>query len=218
MNKKAHILVFTLLLFFVGQIEVSASPSAETCFENPNSEQCQENAGEEGSEEPSSSVTEEPTSLGMDIVRSLFALLFVILLIYLLLKWVNKRNKLFKPARTIENLGGISLGQNKSIQIVRIGKRVYSVGVGDSIELLTEITDEETIEELVKSDGTEEPMFKNVMSTIKSNKKSKTHTNTSQSSPSSIQFQQLFKNELDNLQQHRKELIQQHKKKEDSHE
>ena len=45
----------------------------------------------------------------------------------------------------MKNMGGISLGQHKSIQLVVIGETYYLIGVGDDISLLKEITDPEEI-------------------------------------------------------------------------
>ncbi|WP_010282412.1 flagellar biosynthetic protein FliO [Bacillus timonensis] len=85
-----------------------------------------------------------------DFFRMIFTTLFVIALIYFLLKFVNKRNRMFNQHRFIENLGGTSLGTNRSIQIVKVGERVLVVGVGDTIQLLTEIEDTEEINEILE--------------------------------------------------------------------
>lgn len=79
----------------------------------------------------------------MDFFRMMGALLFVIFLIYAVIKLLNKRNKMIRPFQYIENLGGTSLGQNRSVQLIKVGERVMVVGVGDSIQLLKEIEDEE---------------------------------------------------------------------------
>ena len=50
----------------------------------------------------------------------------------------------------MKNMGGISLGQHKSIQLVVIGESYYLIGVGDDIRLLKEITDPDEIDKLVE--------------------------------------------------------------------
>lgn len=77
------------------------------------------------------------------------ALLFVIFLIYALVKFMNKRNRLLKPFQYVENIGGTSLGQNKSVQLIKVGNRVLVVGVGDNIQLLKEIDDEREYKEIL---------------------------------------------------------------------
>lgn len=79
-------------------------------------------------EAPSSSVSI------MDFVKMIGALLFVILLIYGLVRFVGKQNRLLKPFRYVENIGGTTVGQNRSVQLIKVGKRVLVVGVADSIQ------------------------------------------------------------------------------------
>ncbi|MFN2746238.1 MULTISPECIES: flagella biosynthesis regulatory protein FliZ [Bacillus] len=85
-----------------------------------------------------------------DFVKMIGALLFVIFLIYALVRFVNKRNRLLKPFQHVENIGGTSLGQNKSVQLVKVGNRVLVVGVGENIQLLKEIDDEKECEDILK--------------------------------------------------------------------
>ncbi|MFD1777905.1 flagellar biosynthetic protein FliO [Fredinandcohnia salidurans] len=85
-----------------------------------------------------------------DFFKMIFTTLFVIALIYLLLKFVNKRNRMFNQHRFIENLGGTSLGTNRSIQIVKVGERILVVGVGDTVQLLKEIKDTDEINEILE--------------------------------------------------------------------
>lgn len=86
---------------------------------------------------------------GFDFVKMFFALAVVIALIYIILRFINKKNRLFGQMKAMENLGGISLGPNRSIQLVRIGEIVLVVGVGETIQLLKEITSPEEIEQLM---------------------------------------------------------------------
>lgn len=95
-------------------------------------------------EVPSSSVSI------MDFVKMIGALLFVILLIYGLVRFVGKQHRLLKPFRYVENIGGTTVGQNRSVQLIKVGKRVLVVGVADSIQLLKEIDDEQECEAIVK--------------------------------------------------------------------
>src|SRR5690606_36947570 len=74
------------------------------------------------------------------------ALLFVLSLIYGIVLILRKRNRLLEQNDIIENFGGITVGPNKSIQLIRIGSHVYAVGVGDHVDLMLEITEPEVIE------------------------------------------------------------------------
>ena len=91
------------------------------------------------------------TAVGLsawDYIKTLFALVFVVGLLFGLLKFVNRKNRMYDKNRLMKNMGGISLGQHKSIQLVVIGETYYLIGVGDDIRLLKEITDPEEIDKL----------------------------------------------------------------------
>nr|WP_275585062.1 flagellar biosynthetic protein FliO [Peribacillus deserti] len=67
-----------------------------------------------------------------------------------MLRFMNKKNRSFQKANFVENLGGTSLGGNRSIQLVKVGERVLVVGVGDNIQLLKEIAEEEEYKDLLQ--------------------------------------------------------------------
>ncbi|HEX5565234.1 MAG TPA: flagellar biosynthetic protein FliO [Sporosarcina sp.] len=85
---------------------------------------------------------------GWDYVKTLLALLFVVGLLFALLKFINRKNRMFDQHRLMKNVGGLSLGQQKSIQLVVIGETYYLIGVGDEVRLLKEITDPDEIKAL----------------------------------------------------------------------
>ncbi|WP_049680790.1 flagellar biosynthetic protein FliO [Peribacillus loiseleuriae] len=87
----------------------------------------------------------------LDLVRVVVAIIFVVILLYGLLWFMNKRNKAFQKANFVENLGGTSLGSNRSVQIVKVGRRILVVGVGENISLLKEIENQEEYEEVIKN-------------------------------------------------------------------
>lgn len=84
-----------------------------------------------------------------DFVKMIGALLFVILLIYGFVKLMNRRNRLLKPFQYVENIGGTSVGQNRSVQLIKVGNSVLVVGVGETIQLLKEIEDEKEREAIL---------------------------------------------------------------------
>ena len=77
-----------------------------------------------------------------DFLRMIFVMIFVIALLYFVLRFIGKKTKSYQKANFIENLGGTGLGGNRSIQLVKVGDRILIVGVGEDIQLLTEIKDE----------------------------------------------------------------------------
>ena len=46
-------------------------------------------------------------------------------------------------------MGGAPLGSNRSVQVVRIGEKIYILGVGDSVQLLNVIEDEKEFSTLI---------------------------------------------------------------------
>jgi flagellar protein FliO/FliZ len=85
------------------------------------------------------------------LIWVIVALLLVIGLIVLLIKWLSVRSRGWGLSRSLRSLGGMPLGQNKSLQVVELAGRIYIVGVGDSITLLDKIEDPEKAQEIVRS-------------------------------------------------------------------
>lgn len=126
----------------------------------------QDNMEEEtntSTEEKEASPDDEAASNGkvqLSDDRNAFSILFqlvlalgvVIAIMYFLLKFINKRTQRFQSNQTLQNIGGVPLGQNKSVQLIKVGERLLVVGVGDSIQLLKEIDNEEEIDTLLSSD------------------------------------------------------------------
>src|SRR5699024_7717233 len=103
---------------------------------------------------------------------------------------------------------------NKSIQIIRIGQKMYIVGVGDNVELLEEITDEATMETLQKKENTTfgAPSFvKNFFQGKHFNKAQRNEKNQQH------KFTHTFQMELNKLKTDRNHLIDQYRKKDDEH-
>ncbi|WP_035321907.1 flagellar biosynthetic protein FliO [Peribacillus kribbensis] len=85
-----------------------------------------------------------------DFLRMIFATIFVVALLYFMLRFITKKNRGFQKAGVLQNLGGTALGGSKSIQLVKVGNSILVVGVGDTIQLLKEIDNEEEYSLLLK--------------------------------------------------------------------
>lgn len=106
----------------------------------------------ETNEETTTDTDENTPSVGLsfwDFLKMIFATIFVIALLYAILKFINKRSRSFSSNQLVENLGGTALGTNRSIQIVKIGNRVLVVGVGEDVLLLKEIDDENEARQII---------------------------------------------------------------------
>ncbi|MCY7795642.1 flagella biosynthesis regulatory protein FliZ [Bacillus spizizenii] len=155
MKKSQYFIVFIcfFVLFSVHPIAAAAADSDNSTVNEWFQKKDEKTADKsEQKEEKTTHTADEtegaaaPSVSAFDFVKMIFALLFVIVLIYGLVKLMNKRNRLLKPFQYVENIGGTSVGQNRSIQLIKVGKSVLVVGVGETIQLLKEIEDETEIE------------------------------------------------------------------------
>lgn len=80
----------------------------------------------------------------------IISLALVLGLIYLFFGLLKKKNSL-TGSRLYNHLGGIPLGQNKSVQIIEIGNKVYILGIGEDIRTISILNDDEEIEALKNS-------------------------------------------------------------------
>jgi flagellar protein FliO/FliZ len=95
-------------------------------------------------------ISDYPGSMGsmnsfFMVAKVIFVLLLIIVLFYVLMRYVAKKNKGTMFGNSIRSLGGVPLGQNKSIQIVEIGHSLFVVGVGENIQLLDKIIDADEV-------------------------------------------------------------------------
>lgn len=151
-------------------------------------------------------------SFFMNFIRMIFALLLILALIYVMVKILGRKNRTLHQTNVLENLGGIPLGHNKSIQLIRIGERVIAVGVGENVELLFEISDEKVIQllqESSKASTSENNIFQFITERMQKIEKKDNDSNM---------FKKMFANELDKMKENRNKIIQEHEKRDDLNE
>ncbi len=122
-------------------------------------EECQNQADEGTTTGPAFGTNEEePQEAGAALpdqnVFVLFmqmfgALAIVIALIFIIFRFINKRTRSFRTTQILQNVGGVPLGANRSVQLVKVGDRLLVVGVGETIQLLKEIEDESEKEKIL---------------------------------------------------------------------
>lgn len=156
------ILCFSLILTMpvfannseTGTVDEALKQAAEEKEEQPNEEsQNEEVVANDEEQQEQLNFAETPSLLSL-FVRLILALAFIIAIIYFLLRFVNKRTRSFSTHQTLQNIGGVPLGTNRSIQIVKVGNRLLVVGVGDSIQLLKEIDNKEEIDLILSETDT----------------------------------------------------------------
>lgn len=84
-------------------------------------------------------------SSAWELLWVLFVLGVIIVSIVLLLRFIGKRNRSLGMNRSLRSLGGITLGTNKSMQIVAWNDRIYVLGVGENVSVVEAITDPEAV-------------------------------------------------------------------------
>lgn len=150
-----------------------------------------------------------------DYIKTILALLFVVGLLYVLLKFINRKSRLYDKNRMMKNLGGLSLGQQKSIQLIVVGETYYLIGVGEDIRLLKEITDEEEVASLLAYYGDVEELpfegpFEKILMKFSPLKKNV----PKQPDAEDTDFSQLFNHRLTEIKEDRKKQLNRLAKKE----
>lgn len=203
-------LVLISLIVWFSNVSIYAE-SITDCSENMSINDCLKLQEQQESNnnllEETGSMTEG--SLLISFVKMIFALLLILGLIYIIFKMVGRKKLSLQQSKVIENLGGIPLGNNKSIQLVKIGNEVIVLGVGEDIRMLYKITDESTLSFIEQNQELTEAqtnIFEAIADTFQREKKSNEEKDS---------FHQLFTKELDRMKNHRKKIIKEHQKRDD---
>ncbi|WP_404809819.1 flagellar biosynthetic protein FliO [Mesobacillus jeotgali] len=145
----------------------------------------------------------------LDFVRMILATAFVAALIYFLLKFINKKSIVYKSSQLVENLGGTSLGANRSVQIVKAGNKLLIVGVGENIQLLKEIDDPEEYSQVIQEYNNKmEQLVQPSDIVTKLLKRTKKDGGNQRS-----EFSALLKNQLSDMASGRKKMLEEIQKK-----
>ena len=95
------------------------------------------------------------TTSGADIIwnfiKVIFALGFIIVLIYLLIKFLSRKTSNFDSPRKLRIIAGIGLSPQKSLQVVEVGHKLYILGVGQDVNVLDKVEHPEEVAELIQS-------------------------------------------------------------------
>lgn len=148
--KQSALAIVLMIVAFGVPIHTQASVSdninaTQECLQNPDVA-CPDTT-------PTAAEMETPSAAvsfnAWEYVQMLGTFVLVIALLFLVLKFVTKRNQRVQQHALMQNLGGVPVGQQKSIQLVKVGNKIMMVGVGDNVQLLKELDDEAEIEALL---------------------------------------------------------------------
>ena len=91
-----------------------------------------------------------PVSVGLwEYIKVLLSLVLVLGILIFVLRFLNKRNQNYQQNSIVRNLGGHSVGAQKSVQLLHIGNQIYVVGVGEDVQLLQVISDPQEVEQML---------------------------------------------------------------------
>ncbi|MGV2941119.1 flagellar biosynthetic protein FliO [Mesobacillus sp. LC4] len=180
--------------------------SVQDCMKKP--ESCDDGQADKTTKQ--SDDTKSQVGVGfLDFLRMILATAFVAALIYFLLKFINKKSIMYKSSQLVENLGGTSLGANRSVQIVKAGNKLLIVGVGENIQLLKEIDDPEEYSQVIQEYNNKmEQLVQPSDIVTRLLKRAKKDGGNQRS-----EFSALLKNQLNDMASGRKKMLEEIQKK-----
>ncbi len=179
------------------------------CIGNGNLENCSNKNEDAGTDKTE---TASPSIGVLDYLKILLALVFVVGLLVFILKFINRKNMAYQQNSLIKNLGGLSLGAQKSVQLLQIGNRIYLVGVGENIQLIKEIQDEQEMNQILEiyldkqQDMSTSPFIIDLFRKKSQKKDSK--------NKEAVSFNNLFNSKLDEIKKERSGELEGWKEKE----
>ena len=180
--------------------------SVQDCLSNP--ESCDDGQADKTTKQSDDKKSQVGVSF-LDFLRMILATAFVAVLIYFLLKFINKKSMMYKSSQLVENLGGTSLGANRSVQIVKAGNKLLIVGVGENIQLLKEIDDPEEYSQVIQEYNNKmEQLVQPSDIVTRLLKRAKKDGDNQRS-----EFSALLKNQLNDMASGRKKMLQELQKK-----
>ncbi|MEH6942164.1 flagellar biosynthetic protein FliO [Bacillus sp. JJ722] len=207
---KAFGIVIFLSFSYLGVVSAEEiDQSVKDAYTNPDKSKEEKSEDKTSSENAINTKTSSTSFTFSDFFRMIAATIFVVALLYFMLRFLNNKNKGFQRDKIIINLGGTSLGSNKSIQIVKIGGNIYVLGVGEDVQLLTQITNETEIEHILSTynQTVDQKLVPSDVLTkwLKKNKNESDNNND--------QFAEQLKQQLNEMKNNRKQLREEIEKK-----
>lgn len=210
MSRKLHIIsllaAFVLLVVHPNIVYGQCNKSASQCISEANGAKTKTPATSNATKSKSTSQQSamNTSSTFMSFLKLIFALFFILLLIYGLYRLVHKKTQSFQDYGTLRNLGGVSVGPNRSVQLIRVGQELLVVGVGEDVKLLKEINDAEVIRDLLNQENNKPSQMGSIWAQLKDwyrdwSKRSKKTSST---------FSTILNDRLKKIQDDRKKTFQ----------
>lgn len=152
---------------------------------------------------------DDPPNIG-NIVTVIVVLILIIGLIVLLIRFLAHKNNSWFSSRSIRHLGGVGLGQNKSVQMVKIGNSLYVVGVGEDVRLLEKIDEQSEIDAIFQTMNAAPTISgKGLLSYLSKSfnfRRQKSHPLDDRDPVAASSFQEIFHNKMQQVSEQRKQL------------
>lgn len=117
------------LLFFIAPLQAAAA-SSDNVYEKYEKKSKNENNESVQINKPAE------TSVLPYALKFISSFLLIIALLYLVLRYLSKKANPQNRGGLFHGIGGHSLGNNRSVQLLMVGDTLYILGVGESINLL----------------------------------------------------------------------------------
>jgi len=140
----------------------------------------------------------EDKSLVVILFKLIFYTLLILVMIYGLIKFLAVRQKKLQPNQAVKLMGGTPLGNNKSLQLVKVGEKVYLIGVGDQVTLIKEFSESDEINSIETDLESQSTLFISPLATISTSivNFSKEKLSKRMESKPNSNFEHLFKQSL----------------------
>jgi flagellar protein FliO/FliZ len=206
-QKASKCVVITALFFLLIALPISVNASEPNVNDWINNEQPKDQPNEVKKED-NLELNTANTSITKIIGKLILYTFLILILIYALIKFLALRQKSLQPNQAIELMGGTPLGNNKSLQLVKVGDQLLLIGVGDQVTLLKEFLNEDEIKN-IEENLTNQPsaLSNSLTSFIKekmNNRKKKSNS-----------FENIFSQSLDNIKGKQDQFEQDVRKKDD---
>lgn len=218
------ILIFLLFIVFFG--------SGQFTYANQNNQmisddylQNQQNEQNNQDDTPAANKkdSKETAAVGLgpwEYIKMFLSLLFVLGLLIVVLKFINKKTLNYQQNSAVRNIGGLSVGSQKSVQLLHIGDSLYIIGVGDNVQLIKEIKDPEQIEQLLNYYNEKQalvsttPYIAELLKKFTTKQNADTDNTDNPSKPITSNFSEIFKNRLSDIKKERRNELEKWKEKE----
>jgi flagellar protein FliO/FliZ len=136
------------LSFVPNSVQAEGSSQGKSVWDTVNDSEKNDNKSQSKSSESKEPAENESTFFML--VKLIFMLGIVLAILFFVLRFIQKKSVSFQDGKNLQSLGGIGVGQNRSVQLIKTGNSVLVVGVGDTVTLLKEITNEDEVKMMLE--------------------------------------------------------------------